>query len=585
MVWRRPRRSAHYIVLTAALWALLAAMPPPALALTNFTWSGGAAVGNSSWSTGANWVGGIPPSGSVGTLSFPALTTGPCAANPPTATCYESANDLVGLSANALSIDDGATYHLTGQGITLGPGGITAAPSGTFSGPIFSGPDISFPLTLSAPQTWSIAGGTRNEQLGVATVTGPANALTVNFSGQTFLSFSGDAEVGPVTASGLGTVALGSSGSFGSLNGTDGNPVSFSGGAGLFVIGPSTVGPVTMSGGQIQVGEEGDPAAIGVNGGVVLDASSTLSMFIIHAGTTAGTDYSQVHASGNVNLGGAALSVSGRSISGTGTIAQCGVLHVGDVYTLVTTTGTRTGTFAGVPDGSTVSLECSPGTPPTVRINYTLHSVTATVLTAGSTLPPPVVGRSVQVRPVSGRVLVRRPGQRRFVRLLAGASIPIGSIVDTVHGRGGVTSAADTRGHTQTAQFYAGLFQVRQPRGSHPVTEMRLVGPVDRCSGGKTAEAARRRHRVRRLWGSARGVFSTRGRYGSAGVRRPSFASLFARPGHVSASQDQTIWFTEDRCNSTYFKVRRGMVTVRDFARRRNIILRAGHAYTARAHR
>jgi hypothetical protein len=56
------------------------------------------------------------------------------------------------------------------------------------------------------------------------------------------------------------------------------------------------------------------------------------------------------------------------------------------VDTLVTTTGSLTGTFGGIPDGTTIPLQCSAaGTPPTVKINYSAHAVTATVETAGST--------------------------------------------------------------------------------------------------------------------------------------------------------------------------------------------------------
>ena len=51
----------------------------------------------------------------------------------------------------------------------------------------------------------------------------------------------------------------------------------------------------------------------------------------------------------------------------------------------------------------------------------------------------------------------------------------------------------------------------------------------------------------RKLWGSGKGNFRTEGNNGSATVRG-------------------TIWLTEDRCDgSTFFKVRRGVVTIRDF--------------------
>lgn len=86
-----------------------------------------------------------------------------------------------------------------------------------------------------------------------------------------------------------------------------------------------------------------------------------------------------------MNLGGASLDLSG--VMGLGEVQTCPVLTPGDVDTLVTTTGSLTGTFAGVPDGDTIQLSCPGGDlqPPTVRINYTDHAVTATVMTSDGT--------------------------------------------------------------------------------------------------------------------------------------------------------------------------------------------------------
>jgi len=43
-----------------------------------------------------------------------------------------------------------------------------------------------------------------------------------------------------------------------------------------------------------------------------------------------------------------------------------------------------------------------------------------------------------------------------------------------------------------------------------------------------------------------------------------------------------TIWFTQDRCDGTLVRVRRGVVAVRDHARGRKVLVRAGHSYLAR---
>jgi hypothetical protein len=178
-------------------------------------------------------------------------------------------------------------------------------------------------------------------------------------------------------------------------------------------------------------------------------------------------------------------------------------------------------------------------------------------------VPPPQLGRSVTVEPVGGVVTVRPPGGDA-TKLAAGGDIPLGSLVDTTRGAVEVTAAANAGGKTQTAQFKGGLFQVRQGRGSKPVTELVLKGTLDCRAGprrGKVVAAAKRR--TRRLWGSGHGSFRTRGRHGSATVRG-------------------TVWLTEDRCGGTYTRVKRGVVAVDDFAAKRTVLVRAGKSYFAK---
>jgi ferric-dicitrate binding protein FerR (iron transport regulator) len=67
-----------------------------------------------------------------------------------------------------------------------------------------------------------------------------------------------------------------------------------------------------------------------------------------------------------------------------------------------------------------------------------------------------------------------------------------------------------------------------------------------------------------KLWGNGKGKFRTNGKYSSATVRG-------------------TIWLVEDRCEGTNTKVRRGVVAVRDFKRKRTVSVKAGHSYLARA--
>ncbi len=346
------------------LVVVLAFLAGPSLAsATDYTWSG---AGNSQlWSNGTNW-GGVAPSGSVGTLTFPDLSgVSACTSSPPTEACYQSFNDVSGITANALSIT-GGPYNLSGNGITLGTGGITAA-AGSGALPFAS---LSTPLALSGPQTWSVSG----ESLSInGNVTGSSQALALQGTGGSFDDVS-DIEVGPITAATGADVLLSGPGTP-LLNWTDGNPVTFNS-AWLEIYEPAKTGPISMTGSSHLTGSPDAAQTLTVNGGVSFSSGTVVDENILSSGTTAGTNYSQLTASGAVDLGGASFAVHGGS-------GACPTLNVGDVDTMIQTTGSVSGTFSGLPDGSVVSLVSCSGSAPTVRINYTAHTVTATVVTAG----------------------------------------------------------------------------------------------------------------------------------------------------------------------------------------------------------
>jgi hypothetical protein len=186
----------------------------------------------------------------------------------------------------------------------------------------------------------------------------------------------------------------------------------------------------------------------------------------------------------------------------------------------------------------------------------------------------PELGRSVGAAVVRGRVFVGRQGRSArasqkgvsFVPLDEARTIPVGSFVDTRRGTVRLTSARDRAGRAQSGNFAAGVFQVLQSRQrkARGLTSLVLKGAsFRRCQRSRRATASQRRL-VRRLRANARGRFRTRGRHSAATVRG-------------------TAWTTSDRCDGTLTKVTRGRVVVRDFRRRRNVSLRAGRSYLARA--
>ncbi len=124
------------------------------------------------------------------------------------------------------------------------------------------------------------------------------------------------------------------------------------------------------------------------------------------------------------------------------------------------------------------------------------------------------------------------------------------------------SSAAGAAGQTQTADFYKGAFVVTQTKGAKPITQLKLSAKLSCPKRGK-ASSSQKRKKVRRLWGDGKGRFRTRGRNAAATVRG-------------------TRWLTEDRCDRTKITVRRGSVTVRDFVKKRNKIVKQGRSYVAR---
>jgi hypothetical protein len=176
----------------------------------------------------------------------------------------------------------------------------------------------------------------------------------------------------------------------------------------------------------------------------------------------------------------------------------------------------------------------------------------------------PSLGRSVAVAPASGTVLVRVPGATHAAAIAGGASVPVGSIVDT---RAGTVKlrAALPAGRTQTGTFHGGLFEVRQPAGGRGMTELVLRGALPTCpAGGARAAAVTRRRPPRSLWGHDRhGTFRTRASNSVITVRG-------------------TTWFVSDRCEGTLTRVTSGSVSVRDLRSGRTVVVRAGQRHLAR---
>ena len=192
----------------------------------------------------------------------------------------------------------------------------------------------------------------------------------------------------------------------------------------------------------------------------------------------------------------------------------------------------------------------------------------ATALTPAA--PVPVALRSGSLEPAEGDVLVRLPGSDARVRVAAVTSLPVGAVVDTIHGVARLVVAKDFAGGVQRGRFARGTFYYRQ--GVEPVRVRhklfralvtRLVlaggGSVKSCAKGGAGFT-----RVLDAWGNGR--FRVVGRFSSA---RGSGAR----------------WVTRDDCSGTRTTVLQGSVVVTDFPARRTFVLTAGHHHVATGRR
>ena len=191
------------------------------------------------------------------------------------------------------------------------------------------------------------------------------------------------------------------------------------------------------------------------------------------------------------------------------------------------------------------------------------------VLGISEASPEPTLGASGVGEPVSGRVRVQRPGEKNFSDLRKRSKLPVGTTVDVTGGVVRVTFATApedvaTYGPTQSAEFWGGEFRFFQS-ASGSLVDVILTGDQPDCVIGANASAKSKSNRrgSRFVWGKGKGRFRTTGNTGAATVRG-------------------TYWYTQDRCDGTYFRTREGVVDVRDFGKSSTVPVKAGERYLAR---
>lgn len=171
-------------------------------------------------------------------------------------------------------------------------------------------------------------------------------------------------------------------------------------------------------------------------------------------------------------------------------------------------------------------------------------------------VPPPSFRQTSNLDPLSGSVLAKIPGSPEWVEITELTQVPLGTKVDVGDGRVDLTTERKQQGVVQSIELWGGAFVVNQRQKG--VTVLRL-----RHGHAAPAGAVSARHRKRRLWGRGRCRCRHRGR-------------------HSSGTARGTWWVTVETPKGTVTRVKEGVVAVRDFSKRKRVLVRAGQRYLAR---
>jgi hypothetical protein len=179
--------------------------------------------------------------------------------------------------------------------------------------------------------------------------------------------------------------------------------------------------------------------------------------------------------------------------------------------------------------------------------------------------PHPTLGKTLLLTRVKGTVYFQMPGKARTF-LGSPMVVPNGTVIDAGKGVVKVTVVRDANGAFDSVDAWDGAFKASQALEKPPVTTFTLTDPLSASKKGANAakvQLRQRSSRKRSLWVNGKGNFKTRGKRASAIVRG-------------------TYWRTEETAKGTKVSVKRGLVAVRDFVRKRTVLVSTGHQYTAK---
>jgi uncharacterized repeat protein (TIGR01451 family) len=323
---------------------------------------------------------------------------------------------------------------------------------------------------------------------------------------------------------------------------------------------PKTDTKVTMSAPTfVRVGQAAGFAAVVTNGG-----PDTATGVVLQAPVPAGATFSSASSSVGSCTGGATVTcvigtlASGASATVTITLSMSNAGSLTLTSTVQGDYDTNTGNNTASATTTVIEQNAVPPPPPPSAQPGTFNAVgTGSILVNG----------------------VQRPADQMFV-------LNSGDVVDVTTG---IVTFTDSDGKygswsstqltvrreangimapalsvTTAADSVPSKFQVQQPATPGGPTTLTLVGGDFSVCNSPRSLVAKNKKPVRQLWGSAKGSFTTKGRFASATVRG-------------------TVWFVQDRCDGTLTQVVEGVVGVFDPAQKKTVSVGPGQSYLALA--
>ncbi len=197
----------------------------------------------------------------------------------------------------------------------------------------------------------------------------------------------------------------------------------------------------------------------------------------------------------------------------------------------------------------------------------------------------PVLGRSVDMTPVSGHVYIKPPGAGSvqlsaatgpgFVPLTEARNVPTGSQIDSRYGKFKLNSASGKKGKLSYGTFGGAIVsvsQVKSGRDKGLTTFKLLLGAFPGAPSLKSCST-----KAANEGGPVAEIASL-----SSAYHASSHGRFRTRSGRSVGSHTGTQWDTINRCNGVLYKVFRGTVVVNDGARHKIVVVHAGHSYLAK---